>query len=185
MNIDWYILSWIQDNLRCIFLDWLMPLISALGNGGAVWLAAAAVLLCFRKYRRYGVLLLMGLAAGVLVGNLCLKNIVARPRPCWLDTTVQLLISSPDDYSFPSGHTLSSTIAAVILTSADRRFGYAAIPVAALIAFSRLYLYVHFPSDVAGAAGIGLLLAFAVLRFGGRALDAAGERLRAKNGGGQ
>ena len=79
----------------------------------------------------------------------------------------------------------SSTIAAVILTSADRRFGYAAIPLAALIAFSRLYLYVHFPSDVAGAAGIGLLLAFAVLCFGGRALDAAGERLRAKNGGGQ
>ena len=185
MGAAWYILNLIQDNLRCGFLDFLMPAISALGNGGAIWLAAAAVLLCFKKYRRCGVLLLLGLALGVLVGNVCLKNIIASPRPCWLDTTVQLLIQSPDDYSFPSGHTLSSTIAAAILTSEDRRFGYAAIPLAALIAFSRMYLYVHFPSDIAGAICIGLLLAFSVLRFGGRALDMAGERLQAKTGGGR
>lgn len=142
----------------------------------------AAVL---QKYRRYGILLLLGLAAGVLAGNLFLKNLIARPRPCWLDSTVQLLIQSPSDYSFPSGHTLSSTIAAAILTSADRRFGYAAIPLAVLIAFSRLYLYVHFPSDVIGAACIGLLLAYAVLRFGGMGLDRACKRFRAKKGGGQ
>ncbi len=184
MGADWYILNLIRDNLRCGFLDSLMPAISALGNGGAIWLAAAAVLLCFKKYRRCGVLLL-GLALGVLVGNVCLKNIIARPRPCWLDTTVQLLIQSPDDYSFPSGHTLSSTIAAAILTSEDRRFGYAAIPLAALIAFSRMYLYVHFPSDIAGAICIGLLQAFSVLRFGGRALDMACERLQAKTRGGR
>lgn len=185
MGADWYILNWIQGNLRCGVFDFLMPVISALGNGGAIWLVAAAALMCFKKYRRYGVLLLLGLAAGVMVGNVCLKNIVARPRPCWLDTTVQLLIRNPADYSFPSGHTLSSTIAAAVRTSADRRFGYAAIPLAALIAFSRLYLYVHFPSDIIGAVCIGLLLAFAVLRFGSRALDKAGERLRAKTWGGQ
>ena len=158
MNIDWYILSWIQDNLRCIFLDWLMPLISALGNGGAVWLAAAAVLLCFRKYRRYGVLLLMGLAAGVLVGNLCLKNIVARPRPCWLDTTVQLLISSPDDYSFPSGHTAASFAAVFALRASGSPLWKPAAVLASVIAFSRLYLYVHWPTDVLGGIVVGAVV---------------------------
>ena len=72
---------------------------------------------------------------------------------------MRLLIADPTDYSFPSGHTLSSVIGATILTKTDRRFGYAAIPLAALIAFSRLYLYVHFPSDVLAAA----VLAAAVL----------------------
>ena len=88
----------------------------------------------------------------MLVGNVCLKNLIARPRPCWLDSSVRLLIADPTDYSFPSGHTLSSVIGATILTKTDRRFGDAAIPLAALIAFSRLYLYVHFPSDVLAAA---------------------------------
>ena len=185
MSIDWHVLNWIQDYLRCGFLDVLMPFISALGNGGAIWLVTAAVLLCFKKYRRHGVLLLIGLAAGVLIGNIGLKNIIARPRPCWLDTTVQLLIQNPGDYSFPSGHTLSSTIAAAILTSANRRFGYIAIPLAALIAFSRLYLFVHFPSDVLGAVCIGLLVVFVVLCFGGRIMDRACERHKAKMGGGQ
>ena len=81
-----------------------------------------------------------------------------RPRPCWLDSSVWLLIADPTDYSFPSGHTLSSVIGATILTKTDRRFGYAAIPLAALIAFSRLYLYVHFPSDVLAAAVLGVMI---------------------------
>ena len=94
----------------------------------------------------------------MLVGNVCLKNLIARPRSCWLDSSVQMLIADPTDYSFPSGHTLSSVIGATILTKTDRRFGYAAIPLAALIAFSRLYLYVHFPSDVLAAAVLGVMI---------------------------
>lgn len=94
----------------------------------------------------------------MLVGNVCLKSFIARPRPCWLDSSVRLLIADPTDYSFPSGHTLSSVIGATILTKTDRRFGYAAIPLAALIAFSRLYLYVHFPSDVLAAAVLGVMI---------------------------
>ncbi len=172
MNPDWAILHWIQDTLVCPFMDLLMPKISLLGNGGAVWLLAAAALLCSKKYRRQGILLLAGLIAGVLVGNVCLKNLVARPRPCWLDESVHLLIANPTDYSFPSGHTLSSVIGATILTKTDRRFGYAAIPLAALIAFSRLYLYVHFPSDVLAAAVLGVVIGALVYRFGGHVLEA-------------
>ncbi len=179
MSPDWSILRWIQSALTCPALDFLMPKITLLGNGGAIWLLAAGGLLCTKKYRRQGILLLAGLAAGVLVGNVCLKHLVARPRPCWLDGSVRLLIASPTDYSFPSGHTLSSVIGAVILTGTNRRFGCAAVPLAALIAFSRLYLYVHFPSDVLGAALLGIAIGVLTLRCGGRVLD----RVLARRGG--
>ena len=137
MTFDRSLLQWIQDTLTCPALDLLMPRVTALGNGGAVWLLAAGGLLCTKKYRKQGVLLLGGLAAGALVGNVVLKNLVARPRPCWLDSSVQLLIPNPTDYSFPSGHTLSSVIGATVLAKTDRRFGYAAIPLAARISGSK------------------------------------------------
>lgn len=171
MTFDRSLLQWIQDTLTCPALDLLMPRVTALGNGGAVWLLAAGGLLCTKKYRKQGVLLLGGLAAGALVGNVVLKNLVARPRPCWLDSSVQLLIPNPTDYSFPSGHTLSSVIGATVLAKTDRRFGYAAIPLAALIAFSRLYLYVHFPSDILAAAVLGVAIGELTYRFGGRCYD--------------
>lgn len=171
MTFDRSLLQWIQDTLTSPALDLLMPRVTALGNGGAVWLLAAGGLLCTKKYRKQGVLLLGGLAAGALVGNVVLKNLVARPRPCWLDSSVQLLIPNPTDYSFPSGHTLSSVIGATVLAKADRRFGYAAIPLAALIAFSRLYLYVHFPSDILAAAVLGVAIGELTYRFGGRCYD--------------
>ena len=166
MSFDWAILHWIQHTLVCPALDFLMPKITLLGNGGAIWLLAAVVLLITKKYRRYGVFLLAGLAAGVLTGNVILKHLIARPRPCWLDTSVPLLIANPTDYSFPSGHTLSSVIGATILTRADRRFGYAVIPLAVLIAFSRLYLYVHFPTDILGAVILGVAIGLAVCAGG-------------------
>ena len=158
MNLDWIILHGLRVLTTCPLLDFWMPRITALGNSGIVWVVAAIVLLCTKKYRRYGVMLLVGLAAALLLGNLALKNLFARPRPCWLDSSVRLLIADPTDYSFPSGHTLSSVIGATILTKTDRRFGYAAIPLAALIAFSRLYLYAHFPSDVLAAAVLGVMI---------------------------
>lgn len=175
MTLDQTILHGIHAALTGPFLDFLMPKITDLGNGGAIWLLAAGCLLCTKKYRRQGVLLLGGLAVGVLVGNVALKNLIARPRPCWVES-VPLLIASPTDYSFPSGHTLSSAIAATILTKTDRRFGYAAIPLAALIAFSRLYLYVHFPSDILGAVALGVAIGELTFRQGGRAREKAALR---------
>ncbi len=93
----------------------------------------------YKKYRfGRGLLLLGGLAVGVLMGNVCLKNLIARPRPCWLDSSVRLLIADPTDYSFPIGsYPCPRSSARRFLTKADRRFGYAAILLAALIAFSR------------------------------------------------
>lgn len=156
MDIGFKILDWIQDNVRCAFLDGLMPSISFLDNGGWIWMVIAIILICTKKYRNYGVLLLAGLAMGVIVGNLGVKNIVARPRPCWINTDVDLLIKMPGDFSFPSGHSQSSAMAATILTCADRRMGIGAWILAAAIMFSRLYLYVHFPGDVLGGMIIGI-----------------------------
>lgn len=170
LNLDWSILAWIQDTLCCAVLDVVMPLISMLGNGGAVWILFAIALIFTKKYRRCGIIILCGLAVGVLVGNVCLKNIIARPRPCWLDTGVQLLIKIPADFSFPSGHTLSSVIAATAATLYERRFAWFTIPLASLIAFSRLYLYVHFPSDVLGGVLLGVLIGYAAFYGGSKVM---------------
>lgn len=166
MSLDWTILQAIQSHMVCPFLDFLMPKITLLGNGGAIWLAAALGLICTKKYRKQGLLLLGGIALGTLVGVVGLKNLIARPRPCWLDTSVPLLIPVPQDYAFPSGHTLVSAIGATILTGTDRRFGYAAIPLAVLIAFSRLYLFVHFPTDVLAGAVLGVTIGVLMLWVG-------------------
>lgn len=168
MSIDWTVLHWIHSSLTCGFLDFLMPEISLLGDGGAIWILAALALICVKKYRRYGLILLAGLALGVLTGNVVLKHLAARPRPCWLEPGVQLLTACPADYSFPSGHALSSAVGASVLTMTDRRFGWAAIPLAALIAFSRLYLFVHFPSDVLGGIVLGVLIGWAAFAAGNR-----------------
>ena len=89
--------------------------------------------------------------------NIGLKNLVARPRPCWLET-IDLLVKNPKDYSVPSGHTWSAVTGAWVATAANRKFGWVAIPLAAALAFSRLYLYVHFPSDILAGALIGAAL---------------------------
>ncbi len=166
-RLDFSFLYWVQSTLKCPFLDFLMPKITFLGNAGLIWLLTAGILLMLPKYRRTGIILLAALALGALVGNVCLKNLFARPRPCWTDTAVQLLIPVPQDFSFPSGHTLSSVIAATVLTAADRRFAFAAILLAALIAFSRLYLFVHFPTDALASVLLGVGIGLLVWKFGG------------------
>lgn len=166
-NTDWAILHGIRNSLQCGALDFLMPKLTALGNGGAVWIAAGAAMTASKKYRRYGITMLAALVAGVLIGNVCLKPLIARLRPCWVES-VALLIANPTDYSFPSGHTLSSFIGAAVLAKANAKFGLGAFPLAALIGFSRLYLYVHFPSDVLAAAVLGAAIGLAACMAGGK-----------------
>lgn len=159
LNIDWTILNGIQSYIKCGFLDFLMPKITMLGNGGLIWIAAAIILLCTKRYRKYGIILLAALLIGSILCNVILKNAVGRLRPFQINTDFQLLIHPPGGFSFPSGHTMASVIAATVLTKTNHKFGYFAIPLAALIAFSRLYLYVHFPSDVAFSAVTGIIIA--------------------------
>ena len=160
-DIDFSVLYGIQS-IRCVFLDVVMPFLSALNNHGEIWILVGLVLLCIKRYRAAGICVLLGLLLGLILGNGMLKNLIARPRPCWLDPDVPLLIPVPDDFSFPSGHTLSSFIAAFLLAKTDKRFGVIAIPFACLIAFSRLYLFVHFPTDILGGIVLAAIIAWAV-----------------------
>lgn len=161
-SFDFRLLDLIHENLSCGFLDYVMPQLTSIGNGGFIWLVSAALMLISRKYRRNGIELLSGLAGSVVIGNLLLKNLIARQRPCWINDAVNLLIAVPTDYSFPSGHTMSSFVAAAIIMHTNKKWGIAAYILAALIAFSRLYLYVHFPTDIIAGAVIGTLIGAAV-----------------------
>jgi len=163
-SLEFLILDFIKEHMTCPFLDFLMPKITVLGNGGLIWIIATLVLLAIPKYRKGGIALAVGLVAVLLIGNITLKPLIARTRPYDLIEGIKLLIKAPNDYSFPSGHTLSSFVSAFILTMTDKRFGYAAIPLATLIAFSRLYLYVHFPSDILGGILIAAIIS-AIIYF--------------------
>ncbi len=163
-KIDFNILNWIHEHLSCSFLDFIMPKITLLGNGGAIWIASAIIMIIFQKSRRAGLMVGTGLCTGVLIGNVLLKNLVARDRPCWINKTIKMLISVPQDYSFPSGHTLSSFIAATIIMHFNKKIGIVAYILAVMIAFSRLYLYVHFPTDVLSGAVLGIVLGFVVCK---------------------
>lgn len=168
--MDLSILQWIQGNLRCTVLDTVMPAVTALGNGGVLWLALAAVLLLRPQTRRTGWMLLGTLALESVCCNLLLKPLVARPRPFALEPGVQLLIATPGDFSFPSGHTAAGFAVASALYFGKSRLWLPALAAAALIAFSRLYLYVHYPTDVLAGAVLGAACGWAV--------RAAAERMR-------
>ncbi len=155
------ILYWIREHLTCPFLDWLMPPLSALSAHGEIWILLAAVLMCIPKTRRAGVTMGVTLLMGYLIGNLGLKNLIGRIRPYELAPDVTLLVERLHDFAFPSGHTLASVGAATALTLYHRRWGAVALTLAAAIGFSRLYLFVHYPTDVVAGALLGVALAFA------------------------
>ena len=171
-NIDFSILFWIQENIRCAFLDVVLPFFSTICNNGEIWIACGIVLLFFKKYRRYGFFLLLALLLGSLIGNEIIKPIVARVRPCnSISMLPEMLVSVPKSFSFPSGHTVSSAVGATVLTRANKKFAFAAIPVAILIAFSRLYVFVHFPTDVLAGALLGFAIGFICVTFGNKLFD--------------
>ena len=154
------ILFWIREHLTTPFLDAVMPYISSLARTGEVWILLALILVCFKKTRKAGVAMGLAMACGYLIGNMGMKNLFARTRPYDV-AEVELLVAKLHDFSFPSGHTLVSFEAATALTVYHRRWGVAALVLAALIAYSRLYLFVHYPTDVVAGAllGVGIALA--------------------------
>lgn len=164
-NIDNNILEFIRLNMNNKFFDIIMPFISSLGNAGFVWIVITIAFLMQRKYRECGIMLLISLVMCLLIGNLTLKPYVARLRPSDINTAIHLLIERPTDFSFPSGHTMSSFAAATVIFNSNKKLGFSAFLLASLIAFSRLYLYVHYPSDVAAAIILGVLISLCTMKI--------------------
>lgn len=157
------ILDGIADIFGCKLLDTVMPIITLFGDGGIFWIALAVIFLIFPKTRKMGLTMGLALAIGFLVGNIFLKNAVGRIRPYDLNPEFPLLIERLHDYSFPSGHTLASFEAATAIFLYNKKIGIPALVLACLIAFSRLYLYVHYPTDVLTSVILGI--GFALLSF--------------------
>jgi len=159
-SFDFSVLNFIYDNFRCGILDTLMPAVSKLGNAGLIWIVLAAALLIGRRNRMAGVAVLCALVLDLIVCNVVLKPLVARIRPCDVNTAVQLLIARPADYSFPSGHTAAAFAATSALYFSRRRLWIPALVLAVLIAFSRLYLYVHYPTDILAGIVVGIFMGY-------------------------
>ncbi len=149
------------------FADAVFKFITFTGNAGIIWIICAIVMMFFKKSRRCGFALALTLVLCLLLNNLALKNIVARLRPFQVDTSIPLVIPPPSEYSFPSGHSLSSFASACVIWYYNgKRFGVPAAVWATLIGFSRLYFRVHFISDVVCGAVIGVGIGFlAILIF--------------------
>lgn len=147
------------------WLDSVMIFFTTLGEHGVIWLTLGIVLAVIPRTRKCGVSMLLAMGLTFLVGNLFLKNLIARPRPCAVDTSVKLLIPYPSEYSFPSGHTSNGFAAALTFFFYYRVPGAVALLVAAIIAFSRMYLFVHYPTDILGGLILGVADACIVLFF--------------------
>ena len=142
-----------------------MPIITLFGEGGIFWIAWAVLMLIIPKTRKIGIGMIIALLLGLLVCNVTLKPLVARIRPYDLQEQdfgiyINLLIDRQHDFSFPSGHTIASFEAAVVLLKNSKKMGIPALILAVLVSFSRLYLYVHYPSDVIVSVILGTAFAF-------------------------
>ena len=163
LSFDLPILDWIQANLQSGFMDKFMPFFTVFGDAGIFWMIWAAVLVIFPKTRKIGLGMAFAMVMGLIVCNITLKPLVARIRPydlqAELGVAIKLLCEAQHDFSFPTGHTIASFEAAVVLVKNSKKMGIPAMILAVLISFSRMYLYVHYPTDVIVSVILGTLFA--------------------------
>lgn len=158
MNLfELQLLDWIQANLRCGFLDAVLGALTHLGDGGIFWIILTLLFLILPKTRKAGAAMAISLALESLLCNVLLKPLVARVRPYEINTAVRLLLRAPKDFSFPSGHTGIAFAGAAAMGFARARGRVPALVLASVIGVSRLYLYVHYPTDVLAGAALGVL----------------------------
>ena len=150
------------QNIHNPVLDKIMIVLSTIGDAGLLWIGVAILLICMKKYRKCGLQVAVAMLLTFIVGNLILKNMIHRDRPCWIDPSITLLVKLPSDFSFPSGHSMNGFTASVSILLCDKKLGIPAVILAAAIAFSRLYNFVHFPTDVIAGIVIGIFSALFV-----------------------
>lgn len=160
------VLLWIQENLRGA-LDPIVRLYTHLGDTGMLWIVLSLLMLCYRPTRRAGVTALLAMVLGLLCTNVVLKELVARPRP-WLDVAELIpLIQEGDPNSFPSGHTTAAFASAsawwwVLPKRWQRMTG---VVLAVGMGFSRMYVGVHYPTDVLAGAAVGVACGWAAWKL--------------------
>lgn len=156
------------------FFDLFFETITKLGDGGIFFIVLGLVFLLFKKTRKAGFGMLIAILIGALFTNICIKEIVARPRPYvdeanvfhqwWLSVGHGL----ESEFSFPSGHTTASFAAmGAFFAFLDKKWSWLGFVLASLIAFSRIYIVVHYPSDILGGIVVGLIsatLAYFIVR---------------------
>lgn len=154
-------IGWLDaiQNLKCGLLDAVLPVVTAFADHGLGWIAVAVLLLFFKRTRKTGLMAGMALIIGLVLVNIIMKPLFGRVRPYDVNEAMRafLLVAPLTDGSFPSGHTLASFEVATVLMIREKRFGIPALVLAVLIAFSRLYLYVHYPTDVFCAIVLGIV----------------------------
>ncbi|MBE5965174.1 MAG: phosphatase PAP2 family protein [Lachnospiraceae bacterium] len=159
-KIDADILLWIQEYLRNGILTPIMKFITHLGDAGLMWIAIALLLLCFKKTRKVGAMCACALVMSLLINNVILKPLIARVRPYEVIDGLVLLVKKAHDFSFPSGHTASSfACAVVIFKQMPKKYGIPALVMAFIMGFTRLYIGIHYPTDVLAAIVTGTLCA--------------------------
>ncbi|GKU26542.1 phosphatase PAP2 family protein [Clostridium folliculivorans] len=154
---DNYILLSVKRYLQNKYFDRIMTLITSMGNLGAIWVIIALVLILDKDYIVVGDTVILTLIISTIVGEGLVKHLVRRIRPCNFYKNINMLIARPDSYSFPSGHTLSSFAVAEVLSTYFSEYKLLFIGIAFLIALSRIYLFVHYPTDVIAGIIIGTL----------------------------
>ena len=157
-NIDLSIMMFVQEHLRSAIGNAVMVFITHLGDGGWLWIAIGVLLLLFKKTRVAGFSVLISLAINALFTNITLKDLIARPRPFHVSDAIMPLIEHPSSFSFPSGHTSGSLTAAFALyKTMPRKVGIPAVILASLIGLSRIYVGVHYPTDVLGGLAVAIV----------------------------
>lgn len=151
------------QSIRTKWLDRTMIMITRTGDGGTIWIILALYIYIFKKLHSQAIVMLCVLATVAVVANIGIKNLFTKDRPCDIDESVTLLIRRPLGSSTPSGHSASSFAAVVVLFFINPLWGAIAAVWASLIAFSRIYLYVHYPSDVLFGIITGVVIALAVM----------------------
>lgn len=163
-QLDGTVLLWIQEYLRRDFLDPIITFITSLGDAGWFWILLSVILLFTKKYRQVGFTGLLALLIGFLITNLWLKNMVMRIRPYEIVEGLTLIGKKAHDFSFPSGHSTASMAASsVFFVGMPKKFGIPAFLLGLFICFTRLYIGIHYPTDVLAGILIGFAAAFAAV----------------------
>lgn len=163
MPFDFPILDFLQEHLRSGTMDFIMRWITVLGDGGIFWIALILITLIIPKTRTAGGYAALSLFIEFVFCNLILKNAVARVRPYDINTSVALLIKPPGDFSFPSGHAGASFATTAGLFFGGSKLWIPACILSAVISFSRIYLYVHYPTDVIAGILLGIFSGWAAM----------------------